>query len=74
MGYVKLNAAIKKIKDNSDFYMTAKDDEHIYVIENGMVYRQIIENGVVTKFKNMGTIEQFIEQNDLGDKWQVSQK
>ena len=72
MAYVKLNTAISKIKDNSNLYMKNKDDsEHIYNIENGIVYRTVIENDIVTKFKNMGTIEQFVEQNNLGDKWQV---
>lgn len=75
MSYVKLKTAINKIKDNSNFYMTVKDDnEHLYTIENGIVYRKIIENDTVTKFKNMGSIEQFIEQNTLGDKWQVLSK
>ena len=75
MPYVKLKTAINKIKDNSNFYMTVKDDnEHLYTIENGIVYRKVIENDTVTKFKNMGTIEQFIEQNTLGDKWQVFSK
>lgn len=75
MAYVKLKTAINKIKDNSNFYMTVKDDnEHLYTIENGIVYRKIIENNTVTKFKNMGSIEQFIEQNTLGDKWQVLSK
>lgn len=75
MSYVKLKTAINKIKDNSNFYMTVKDDnEHLYTIENGIVYRKIIENDTVTKFKNMGSIEQFIEQNTLGDKWQVFSK
>lgn len=72
MAYVKLNTAISKIKDNSNLYMKNKDDsEHIYNIENGIVYRTVIENDIVTKFKNMGTIEEFIEQNNLVDKWQV---
>ena len=75
MSYVKLKTAINKIKDNSNFYMTVKDDnEHLYNIENGIVYRKVIENDTVTKFKNMGSIEQFIEQNTLGDKWQVLSK
>ena len=75
MAYVKLKTAINKIKDNSNFYMTVKDDnEHLYTIENGIVYRKVIENDTVTKFKNMGSIEQFIEQNTLGDKWQVFSK
>lgn len=75
MSYVKLKTAINKIKDNSNFYMTVKDDnEHLYTIENGIVYRKVIENDTVTKFKNMGSIEQFIEQNTLGDKWQVFSK
>ena len=75
MSYVKLKTAINKIKDNSNFFMTVKDDnEHLYTIENGIVYRKIIENNTVTKFKNMGSIEQFIEQNTLGDKWQVFSK
>lgn len=75
MAYVKLKTAINKIKDNSNLYMTAKDDnEHLYTIENGIVYRKVIENDTVTKFKNMGSIEQFIEQNTLGDKWQVLSK
>ena len=75
MPYVKLKTAINKIKDNSNFYMTVKDDnEHLYTIENGIVYRKVIENDTVTKFKNMGSIEQFIEQNILGDKWQVLSK
>ena len=75
MPYVKLKTAISKIKDNSNFYMTVKDDnEHLYTIENGIVYRKVIENNTVTKFKNMGSIEQFIEQNTLGDKWQVLSK
>ena len=75
MPYVKLKTAINKIKDNSNFYMTVKDDnEHLYTIENGIVYRKVIENDTVTKFKNMGSIEQFIEQNTLGDKWQVFSK
>ena len=75
MPYVKLKTAINKIKDNSNFYMTVKDDnEHLYTIENGIVYRKVIENDTVTKFKNMGSIEQFIEQNTLGDKWQVISK
>lgn len=75
MSYVKLKTAINKIKDNSNFYMTVKDDnEHLYTIENGIVYRKVIENDTVTKFKNMGSIEQFIEQNTLGDKWQVISK
>lgn len=72
MAYVKLNIAISKIKDNSNLYMKNKDDsEHLYNIENGIVYRTVIENDIVTKFKNMGTIEEFIEQNNLVDKWQV---
>ena len=75
MAYVKLKTAINKIKDNSNLYMTVKDDnEHLYNIENGIVYRKVIENNTVTKFKNMGSIEQFIEQNILGDKWQVLSK
>lgn len=75
MSYVKLKTAINKIKDNSNFFMTVKDDnEHLYTIENGIVYRKVIENDTVTKFKNMGSIEQFIEQNTLGDKWQVLSK
>lgn len=75
MSYVKLKTAINKIKDNSNFFMTVKDDnEHLYTIENGIVYREIIENDTMTKFKNMGSIEQFIEQNTLGDKWQVISK
>ena len=75
MPYVKLKTAINKIKDNSNFYMTVKDDnEHLYTIENGIVYRKVIENDTVTKFKNMGSLEQFIEQNTLGDKWQVLSK
>lgn len=75
MSYVKFKTAINKIKDNSNFYMTVKDDnEHLYTIENGIVYRKVIENDTVTKFKNMGSIEQFIEQNTLGDKWQVISK
>ena len=75
MAYVKLKTAINKIKDNSNLYMTVKDDnEHLYNIENGIVYRKVIENNTVTKFKNMGSIEQFIEQNTLGDKWQVLSK
>ena len=75
MEYIKLNTAINKIKDNSNLYMTVKgDNEHLYSIENGIVYRKVIENDTVTKFKNMGTIEQFIKQNTLGDKWQVLSK
>lgn len=75
MAYVKLNTAISKIKDDSNLYMKNKDDnEHLYNIENGIVYRTVIENDIVTKFKNMGTIEQFIEQNNLVDKWQVLSK
>lgn len=75
MSYVKLKTAINKIKDNSNFFMTVKDDnEHLYTVENGIVYRKVIENDTVTKFKNMGSIEQFIEQNTLGDKWQVLSK
>ena len=75
MAYVKLNKAISKIKDDSNLYMKNKDDnEHLYNIENGIVYRTVIENDIVTKFKNMGTIEQFIEQNNLVDKWQVLSK
>ena len=75
MAYVNLKTAINKIKDNSNLYMTVKDDnEHLYTIENGIVYRKVIENDTVTKFKNMGSIEQFIEQNTLGDKWQVLSK
>ena len=75
MEYIKLNTAINKIKDNSNLYMTVKgDNEHLYSIENGIVYRKVIENDTVTKFKNMGTIEQFIEQNTLGDKWKVLSK
>ena len=75
MTYTKLNTAINKIKDNSNFYMINKDDnEHIYTVENGIVYRKVIENGIVNKFKNMGSIEQFIEQNTLEDKWQVFSK
>ena len=75
MTYTKLNTAINKIKDNSNFYMINKDDnEHVYTVENGIVYRKVIENDTVTKFKNMGSIEQFIEQNTLGDKWQVISK
>ena len=75
MTYIKLNTAINKIKDNSNLYMTVKgDNEHLYSIENGIVYRKVIENDIVTKFKNMGSIEQFIEQNTLGDKWQVLSK
>ena len=75
MEYIKLNTAINKIKDNSNLYMTVKgDNEHLYSIENGIVYRKVIENDIVTKFKNMGSIEQFIEQNTLGDKWQVLSK
>lgn len=72
MAYLKLKTAISKIKDDSNLYMKNKDDnEHLYNIENGIVYRTVIENDIVTKFKNMGTIEQFIEQNNLVDKWQV---
>lgn len=75
MAYVKLNTAISKIKENSNLCMMAKDDNvHLYTIENGIVYRAVIENDIVTKFKNMGTIEQFVEQNNLGDKWQVLSK
>ena len=75
MSYVKLKTAINKIKDNSNLYMIVKDDnEYLYTIENGIVYRKVIENDTVTKFKNMGSIEQFIEQNTLGDKWQVISK
>ena len=75
MTYTKLNTAINKIKDNSNFYMINKDDnEHIYTVENGIVYRKVIENGIVNKFKNMGSIEQFVEQNNLEDKWQVISK
>ena len=75
MKNIKLNKAISKIKDDSNLYMKNKDDnEHIYNIENGIVYRTVIENDIVTKFKNMGTIEQFIEQNNLVDKWQVLYK
>ena len=75
MSYVKLKTAINKIKDNSNLYMIVKDDnEHLYTIENGIVYRKVIENDTVAKFKNMGSIEQFIEQNTLGDKWQVISK
>ena len=75
MSYVKLKTAINKIKDNSNLYMIVKDDnEHRYIIENGIVYRKVIENDTVTKFKNMGSIEQFIEQNTLGEKWQVFSK
>ena len=75
MAYVKLKTAINKIKDNPNLYMTVKDDnKHLYTIENGIVYRKVIENDTVTKFKNMGSIEQFIEQNTLGDKWQVLSK
>ena len=75
MAYVKLKTAINKIKDNSNLYMTVKgDNEHLYSIKNGIVYRKVIENDIVTKFKNMGPIEQFIEQNTLGDKWQVLSK
>lgn len=72
MAYVKLNTAISRIKDNSNLYMKNKDDnKHLYNIENGIVCRTVIENDIVTKFKNMGTIEEFIEQNNLVDKWQV---
>ena len=75
MEYIKLKTAINKIKDNSNLYMTVKgDNEHLYSIENGIVYRKVIENDIVTRFKNMGSIEQFIEQNTLGDKWQVLSK
>ena len=75
MEYIKLKTAINKIKDNSNLYMTVKgDNEHLYSIENGIVYRKVIENDIVTRFKNMGSIEQFIEQNILGDKWQVLSK
>ena len=75
MAYLKLKTAISKIKDDSNLYMKNKDDdEHLYKIENGIVYRTVIENDIVTKFKNMGTIEQFVEQNNLGDKWQVLSK
>lgn len=75
MAYLKLKTAISKIKDDSNLYMKNKDDnEHLYNIENGIVYRTVIENDIVTKFKNMGTIEQFVEQNNLGDKWQVLSK
>lgn len=75
MKNIKLNTAISKIKDDSNLYMKNKDDnEHLYNIENGIVYRTVIENDIVTKFKNMGTIEQFIEQNNLVDKWQVLSK
>lgn len=72
MAYVKLNTAINKIKNNSEFYMKSKDDDkHLFNIENGIVFRKVIENDTITNFKNMGSIEQFIEQNTLGDKWQV---
>ena len=75
MAYVKLKTAINKIKDNSNLYMTVKDDnEHLDTIENGIVHRKVIENDTVAKFKNIGSIEQFIEQNTLGDKWQVFSK
>lgn len=75
MAYLKLKTAISKIKDDSNLYMKNKDDnEHLYNVENGIVYRTVIENDIVTKFKNMGTIEQFIEQNNLVDKWQVLSK
>lgn len=72
MKNVKLKTAISKIKDDSNLYMKNKDDaEHLYNIENGMVFRKVIENDVITKFKNMGSIEEFIEQNNLVDKWEV---
>lgn len=72
MAYIKLKTAISKIKDNSNLYMKNKDDaEHLYNIENGIVCRKVIENDVITKFKNMGSIEEFIEQNGLVDKWEV---
>lgn len=72
MAYLKLKTAISKIKDDSNLYMKNKDDaEHLYNIENGMVLRKVIESDVVTKFKNMGSIEEFIEQNGLVDKWEV---
>lgn len=72
MAYVKLKTAISKIKDDSNLCMKNKDDaEHLYNIENGMVFRKVIENDVITKFKNMGSIEEFIEQNNLVDKWEV---
>ena len=75
MAYIKLNTAINKIKDNPNLYMTAKtDNEHIYNIENGIVYRKVIENNIVYKFKNMGTIKEFVAHNILGDKWQVLSK
>lgn len=35
MAYIKLKTAINKIKDNSNLYMTVKDDnEYLYTIEN----------------------------------------
>lgn len=72
MAYIKLKTAINKIKDDSNLFMKNKDDnEHLYNIENGMVFRKVIENDVITKFKNMGSIEEFIEQNNLVDKWEV---
>ena len=42
--------------------------------ESKNIDEKAIENDIVTKFKNMGSIEQFIEQNTLGDKWQVLSK
>lgn len=75
MAYVKLKTAINKLKEDSTLCMISKDDnEHLYNIENGIVYRKVIENGAITKFKNIGSIEEFIEQNTLGDKWQVLTK
>lgn len=75
MAYVKLKTAINKIKDDSNLCMKNKDnDEYLYNIENGTIYRKVIENDIVTKFKNMGSVEEFIEQNDLVDKWQVVSK
>ena len=63
MAYVKLKTAVNKLKEDSTLYMISKDDnEHLYNVENGIVYRKVIENDVITKFKNMGSIEEFINE------------
>ena len=55
MEYVKLKTAINKIKDNSNLYMTVKDDnEHLYSIKNGICYVRL--NGLVLSGKGRVTV------------------
>ena len=75
MKYTKLVKAIDKAKD-TELVLKHKDDNgYVYSIENNTVYRKFLENGVISKFKNMGTIEEFLKyaQDNLEDKWIVSE-